>query len=138
MLLSTTAGAMCTVDGPAQTIAETFNIQWAAAVRQGDRTAVESLYVEEALLMPPTDETLYGPTSISDYLIENVGTDEWADYSIDLVSCEVRGNTLHLAGVWGARQTDGNGASDYVGGNLVRVLKQRANGTWASSYDIWN
>jgi len=136
--LSSAAGAMCTADGSSKDIAESFNDQWTEAVRRGDRNAVEALYLREALLMPPTDETLYGAASIADYLLEHAGADKLADYSMDLVSCEDRGDTLHVAGVWSATRIDEDGYVSEIGGNVLRVLEQRENGSWATSYDIWN
>lgn len=138
MSLSSAAGAMCAADGPGKNIAESFNKQWTEAVRHGDRNAVEALYSREALLMPPTDDTLYGAASIADYLLEHAGTDKLAGYSVDLVSCEDRGDTLHVAGVWSAREKDEEGNARDIGGNVLRVLRQRENGTWTTSYDIWN
>lgn len=138
VFLTSTVNAECAEDEPGRRIAQSFNERWTKVVRQGDRNAVESLYSAQALLMPPTDDTLFGASSITDYLLEHVGADELAGYSIDLLSCERRGDTLHVAGVWGSREIDDNGRSSYIGGNVVRVLTRQPDGVWASSHDIWN
>ena len=56
---------------------------------------------------------------------------------IDYVSCERHGDTLHVAGVWGATGSR-VAAGTWKTGNLLRILERDAAGQWVASYEIWN
>jgi len=124
----------CAVDGETRAIAESYQTRWKAALDTRAPAQLSALYAESAVLMPPTDETVVGNTPISAYLSQANLPASAAEYSVDLVSCELRGNSLHLAGVWGART--GQGA--LTTGNLMRVLEPGRDGRWVSRYEIWN
>jgi len=57
-----------------------------------------------------------------------------ARYSVDFVSCELRGDALHVAAVWGMPGNNGGWES----GNVLRVLQNQGDGTWVANYEIWN
>lgn len=123
----------CAADSGNRAIAERYDTRWAEAFTRGDAASLEALYAESAVLMPPTDETFVGRTPIAEYLRSAPLPTRGADYSVDFVSCELRGNTLHVAGVWGAQ-----GQAGRVTGNVLRVLEPAGNGRWISRYEIWN
>jgi len=126
----------CAVDGDSRAIAESYNTRWLAALRAGDDAQLSTLYTESAVLMPPSDETIVGAAPISNYLASHGVPAKEAAYAVDLVSCEVRGNALHIAGVWGARVPGADTA--LVTGNVLRVLEPGRDGRWIASYEIWN
>jgi ketosteroid isomerase-like protein len=126
--------SICAADGETRAIAESYQARWKAAIDKGVPSELSALYAESAVLMPPTDETVVGNTPISAYLSQAELPAAAAEYSVDLVSCELRGNSLHLAGVWGAKVEHGA----LTTGNLMRVLEPGQDGRWVSRYEIWN
>lgn len=123
----------CAPDSGNRAIAEHFDARWSAAMSSRDTRALEGLYAESAVLMPPSDETFVGRAPVTAFLSGAATPARSADYSVDLVACELRGELLHVAGVWGT----GAGASR-VTGNVLRVLEPAGNGQWVSRYEIWN
>lgn len=135
--LTATAGvSTCAVDSANRAIAESYQSRWLSALNDRDTSRLSALYAESAVLMPPSDETIVGRAPIAEYLHATPGPAVRAQYSVDFVSCEVRGNALHIAGVWGA-QAD-NGSNTLATGNLLRVLEPGADGRWIVRYEIWN
>lgn len=126
----------CALGSDARAIAESHQTRWLTALNGHDIAGLRALYAESAVLMPPSDETIVGRAPISEYLQASPGPAVRAQYAVDLVSCEVRGNALHIAGVWGARTE--NGSSVLATGNLLRVLEPGESGRWVVRYEIWN
>ena len=124
----------CAQDPESRAIAEAYQDRWRNSLASADTAAIASLYDEAAVLMPPTDETFVGREPIVGYLRDTPLPARAPRYSVDLVSCARTGNALHVAGVWGQREADGQ----WQGGNLLRVLEQTPAGTWVASYEIWN
>lgn len=124
----------CAQDPESQAIAEAYQDRWRTSVASADIAAIAGLYDEGAVLMPPTDETFVGREPIVDYLRAAPVPARAPRYSVDLVSCARAGNALHVAGVWGQREADGQ----WHGGNLLRVLERTPAGAWVASYEIWN
>jgi ketosteroid isomerase-like protein len=129
---------VCAPDSKASVVAEKYQARWLAAFKTADPAVIAKLYAESAVLMPPTDETLVGREPISGYLTAHAGPANKADYRVELVSCELRGNTLHIAGVWGASSDPASAASASTTGNIMRVLEPSVDGGWIASYEIWN
>ncbi len=115
-----------------------YNSAWARAVATGEPEAIEGLYSDDAVLMPPTDTTLVGAAPISSYFIDASRAFELTRYSVDLVSCEMGDDAIYLAGVWGAKQRTFGGETVNVTGNVMRVLERGPGGDWQSAYEIWN
>ena len=130
------AVSTCAVDSDNRAIAESYQSRWLDALNDRDTSRLSALYAESAVLMPPSDETIVGRAPISEYLHASPGPAVRAQYSVDLVSCEVRGTALHVAGVWGARAENGSGV--LATGNLLRVLEPGEDGRWVVRYEIWN
>ncbi|MEM7541384.1 MAG: hypothetical protein AAF384_07320 [Pseudomonadota bacterium] len=113
-----------------EAIAKSFNIRWESAVTEASVSRLAGVYAHGAILMPPTDETLVGNTTIADFWSREEVIANLADYSFDLMSCELRGEALIISGVWG---------TDFqTTGNLLRVLDRNDSGEWVSRYEIWN
>lgn len=124
----------CAPDSGNRAIAESYNARWLSAVNAGDPHRIADLYAESAVLMPPTDETFVGREPITEFLGTAAVPARESAYSVDLVACEIRGNSLHIAAVWGS----GTGAPERSTGNLLRILEPADNGHWVSRYEIWN
>ena len=129
---------ICAPDSNASVVAETYQARWLAAFKTANPAVIAKLYNESTVLMPPTDETLVGREPISSYLSAHAVPANRADYRVEFVSCELRGNALHIAGVWGAVSGAVSASSTSMTGNLMRVLEPSADGEWISSYEIWN
>ncbi|MGE0484669.1 MAG: DUF4440 domain-containing protein [Gammaproteobacteria bacterium] len=115
-------------------IAESYNATWQAALSSSDPRRIAALYGESAVLMPPNDETFVGSQPIAEFLASAQVPGDAATYRIDLVSCEMHGGALHVAGVWGLANTVG----PWTSGNLMRVLEATPDGRWITAYEIWN
>jgi uncharacterized protein (TIGR02246 family) len=131
------AGAIstCAADPARRAIAEAHLARWHAAVESGDAAAIAALYEESAVLMPPSDETLVGRAPIAEYLASHATPAHQPSYRVDLVSCELHGDALHIAGVWGLPSVTGG---TWTSGNLMQVLEATGEGDWRASYEIWN
>jgi ketosteroid isomerase-like protein len=128
----------CPVGEFAQQLADRHNAQWTAAMRARDSSRLAALYAENAILMPPTDETIVGRAPIAAYLTSGNNTAPLANYSVDIIACDIEGDSLSVAGVWGAEQTDYRGQAIAMTGNVLRVLDRQTDGTWSLRYEIWN
>ncbi len=128
----------CAAHSGNRAIAEVYDQRWRAALNGADDGALEALYSESAVLMPPSDETLVGRAPISTYLNAAALPARASDYSVELVSCELHGTALHIAAVWATPGARDAGAGTWRSGNLLRVLEPGRDGQWVSAYEIWN
>lgn len=121
-------------------IAEAYEQRWETALSARQADNIAGLYAESAVLMPPTDETLVGRQPIAEYLNAAPLPARAKSYTVELVSCAMIGDALHIAGVWGVPAGRGadNAERPWTSGNLMRVLKPGTNGNWVSAYEIWN
>jgi uncharacterized protein (TIGR02246 family) len=129
---------VCAAGSANYAIAASYNARWTAALNAGDSAAVARLYAESAVLMPPTDETFVGRDAIAEYLSSSSVPARAIDYQIDLVSCDRHGDSLRVAGVWGAARSVPHDGTGWHTGNLVRVLQVAGDGDWVLHYEIWN
>jgi len=128
----------CPIGDPAQQLADDYNQRWLNAVESGSAAELGALYSDNAVLMPPTDETIIGRAPIEAYLTTADNGPQLTNYSVDIVACEMTGDSLQFAGVWGAEQTDYRGRAVAMTGNVLRILVRQTDGSWTSSYEIWN
>jgi ketosteroid isomerase-like protein len=128
----------CPIGDPAQELADDYNRRWLSAVESGNAEQLGRLYSDNAVLMPPTDETIVGRAPIEAYLTTAANGPQLDNYSVDIVACEMAGDSLQFAGVWGAEQTDYRGRAVAMTGNVLRILNRQSDGSWAFSYEIWN
>ncbi|MGR8920130.1 MAG: hypothetical protein ACU85V_10945 [Gammaproteobacteria bacterium] len=125
----------CTPDSAGHAVARAFQDRWSAAIASADVAAIAANYAESAVLMPPGEESYVGREPVAGYLAGTSGKARPAVTEVDLVSCELRDHTLHVAGVWGSPGADGG---PWQTGNLVRVLEADAAGEWHTKLEIWN
>lgn len=126
----------CSADSINREIAQQYQSEWQQAVASRDTASISRIYNESAVLMPPEDDSFVGRRPIADYLSDSALPAQAKDISIDIVSCEMEGNTLHITGVWGLNTADSNGP--WQSGNMMRVLENDGLGNWRASYEIWN
>ena len=128
----------CPIGVPAQRLADDYNRRWVMALNSGNAEELGKLYADNAVLMPPTDETIVGRAPIGSYLTSSANAPRLDQYTVDIVGCEFSGDSLQFAGVWGTRQIDYRGKSVTISGNVLRILDRQANGSWQTTYEIWN
>lgn len=117
----------------ARTAAKAMNASWNYAFNHGDVKALTALYTPDALLLPPTDKTLYSRPEIREYIASLI-KEGYSDYTITPVKVEVAGNTAYQVAVWSARNPQG----ERVGGNLMTVLQRQPDGNWRQAVETWN
>ena len=127
----------CPADAPAARIAAETNARWVAAAASGEHARLAAMYAPDAVLMPPTDETIVGREPIARYLASSAPVAAPATYTVDVVGCALSGDTLEIAGVWGADETTGD-ARRLRTGNVMRVATRGPDGAWRLKYEIWN
>lgn len=124
--------------GAAERIAAATTTRWLDAAQSGNPQALAELYAENAVLMPPTDETIVGRAPIARYLAEGPGAGRLNGYTVDIVGCDLSGDTLEIAGVWGIDEAQRDPSTDLRTGNVMRVANRQPDGTWTLKYEIWN
>lgn len=117
--------------------AEAFNAAWEQAVEARDWSSVGRQYTDDAVMLPPTDETLYGPLAAQSYLQSLVETKGLRDVHLQIVDVSTEGDLATVACVWYAKPAE-PGRYSSVGGNWLRVLERQADGSWRSRFEIWN
>lgn len=128
----------CPAGGAAERLATATTTRWLDAAQSGSPQALAALYTENAVLMPPTDETIVGRAPIARYLADGPGAASLHGYTVDIVGCDLRGDTLEIAGVWGVDATRRDPRTGLQTGNVMRVANRQADGSWALKYEIWN
>lgn len=134
-LLATTA-AMPVLADESRDIAEQANSAWSAALNSRDVEGVVSTYANDAVVMPPTDETLAGTDRIRTYM-EGVAGKAVKHNGVDLYDVRRDGDTVYAAGVWSATVLE-DGQPKLVGGNIVNVLQRQPDGSWKTRLQTWN
>jgi ketosteroid isomerase-like protein len=128
----------CPSEHSNRAIADAYSATLADGVSRADTEQIAGLYADAALLMPPSEETLIGQQAIAEYLVETATPGRDQRYELELISCESRGEAVHVAGIWGLPGGDGGGRGTWQTGNLLRVLERATDGRWVSTYEIWN
>lgn len=128
----------CPAGGTAERLAAATTTRWLDAAESGNAQTLAELYTENAVLMPPTDETIVGRAPIASYLTDGAGAASLHGYTVDIVGCDLRGDTLEIAGVWGIDAAARDPRSGLRTGNVMRVANRQPDGSWALKYEIWN
>ncbi|MGR9090636.1 MAG: YybH family protein [Gammaproteobacteria bacterium] len=123
---------------PAERIATSTTTRWLDAAQSHNARALGELYAENAVLMPPTDETIVGRAPIARYLADGPGAASLRGYTVDIVGCDLSGDTLEIAGVWGVDEAHLDPRTGLRTGNVMRVANRQPDGSWTLKYEIWN
>lgn len=128
----------CPAGGQAERLAADTTTRWLDAAQSGNPQALAALYAENAVLMPPTDETIVGRQPIARYLAATPGAASLHGYTVDIVGCDLSGDTLEIAGVWGVDEAQRDPRTGLRTGNVMRVANRQPDGSWTLKYEIWN
>lgn len=109
-------------------------LSWAYAFNTGNAAAISELYTDDAVIMPPTDETVINKPSIQQYWEEAL-PGELKNFRIDPVKLTIEGDTAYEASIWSATRIDNNRS---VGGNVMTVMERQADGRWKTRLQSWN
>lgn len=121
---------------PVESLADTIAAQWSSEFNGGDATRLSRLYADDAVLMPPSDETLISREAIEAYWTRALNG--LSDYDVEIVQSRAQGDMLYAAGIWSANKTLAEGERVVVGGNVVRVLERQGDGSWKLRVETWN
>lgn len=110
--------------------------QWADRFNRGDARALAGLYADDAVLMPPSDETVVSRAAIEEYWANTLTG--LGDYNVEFVQTRAQGDVLYTAGIWSAARVGADGEREVVGGNVVRVLERQDDGSWKLRVETWN
>lgn len=111
--------------------------RWNQAFNRGDAQAVAALYADDAILMPPTDTTVYTRPAIEAFW-EGLLAQGFGEHAIDIVDVKVQGDLAYVAGVWSATQAVSGGDKAYYGGNVLSVFQRQGDGSWKAKLHSWN
>ena len=135
ILLAISPGASADAS-PSEAIQQ--NIQgWETALNTGNTTALQNIYTEDAVVMPPSSEILSNRDAIKTYWdgLLGVGVGE---YSVDTVDIRFDGNVAYQTVLWEMTRTDIEGNTLQFSGNMSNVLERQQDGSWKISLQSWN
>ncbi len=117
-------------------VVEANHAAWQAALNQRNVDGLLQTYSADAVLMPPTDDTLAGHGAIGAYLAQ-LAASGVEHNGIDIYDLQRAGDTVYAAGVWSAT-VPGSDGPQLIGGNMVSVLERQADGSWKTRLQTWN
>lgn len=114
----------------------------AAAARKGDVASLADLWTDDAVALPPGEPPVIGIEAIRKWLAKSQpdsSTVDVLDYVLDFKEVTILGDE---AIEWGRTSVvlRPRGATSILraSGNLMRVLKKQADGSWKVSRSAWN
>ncbi len=109
-------------------------LSWMYAYNTGNAEALAELYTEDAIVMPPSDETIISKDAIKSYWNAEL-SGELSAITIDPVRIKIEGDTAYQAAIWTAKIKE---TGESVGGNVLTVLERQPDGTWKTKLHSWN
>lgn len=114
----------------------------AAAAKKGDAAALADLWTDDAVALPPGEPPVIGIEAIRKWLAKSrpdASAVEVVDYVLDFKEVTILG----VEAIGGGRSSitlrpKGAPSTIRVSGNLMRVLKRQADGSWKVSRSVWN
>lgn len=127
---------------PKNTDADKTEIQdatraWAVAYNAGDADGVMKLYAEDAVVMPPGHEPLFGRAAIREYIAGDSAAAKAAGATLTIEhgdSAGISGDVAWHTGLYSV--SDASGAR--VDGGSYMEAVQKTDGKWYIVRDIWN
>lgn len=114
----------------------------AAAAKKGDLATLAELWTDDAVALPPGEPPVIGIDAIREWLAKSQPDSsavEIIDYVLDFKEIKILGDE---AIEWGrtsvALRPRGASSISRASGNLMRVLKRQADGSWRVSRSVWN
>jgi uncharacterized protein (TIGR02246 family) len=114
----------------------------AAAAKKGDLATLAELWTEDAVALPPGEPPVIGIDAIRKWLAKSQSDSsavEVIDYVLDFKELKILGDE---AIEWGRttvvlRPREAT-STIRASGNLMRLLKRQADGSWRVSRSVWN
>lgn len=114
----------------------------AAAAKKGDLATLAELWTDDAVALPPGEPPVIGIDAIRKWLAKSQPDSsavEVIDYVLDFKEVRIVGDE---AIEWGRTSVvlrpRGATSTMRASGNLMRVLKRQADGSWRVSRSVWN
>ena len=110
---------------------------WAVAYNAGDADGVTKLYAEDAVVMPPGHEPLFGRAAIREYIAGDSAAAKAAGLTLTIEhgdSVGISGDIAWHSGLYSV--SDASGAR--VDGGSYMEAAQKMDGKWLIIRDIWN
>ena len=118
-----------------QQMFDSIRIQWTEGFNGGDAASISALYVDDAKLLPPNNETISGKQEIQNYY--SWTTPGGQTITIETLDTHYKGDLACGMGTYNVTvQQEGQVAEDK--GKWINVIKQQPDGTWKVVYHIWN
>jgi uncharacterized protein (TIGR02246 family) len=137
LLITVSVSGLANAVADEATAINALNIKWDAAVNQGDTTQLASLYVDNAVMMPPSSEILADRGAIKNYwdILREIGIDA---YEISAIELRIDGDTAYQTVLWEATRNAADGNVIQFNGNMSNVLERQKDGTWKIKLQSWN
>ncbi len=113
------------------------NLSFEYALNTGNAQALTQLYTDDAVVLPPTDETLARPELIRQFW-EQAISDGISNVKLSNFDIRIEGDTAYQALIWSADRTSNNGETIAIGGNMINVFIRQADGSWKPRLQSWN
>ena len=110
---------------------------WAVAYNAGDADGVMKLYAEDAVVMPPGHEPLFGRAAIREYIAGDSAAAKSAGLTLTIEhgdSVGISGDIAWHSGLYSV--SDASGAR--IDGGSYMEAAQKMDGKWLIIRDIWN
>ena len=116
---------------------ESFNTIWAEGLAQGNTEGLMGLYMENAVMFPPSSQILKGRTEIRDYFdaLREAG---FKAYTISNVDADIKDDTIYETALWEASRLDTEGNVVILEGNITNVYEKQNDGSWKIKFQSWN
>jgi len=121
---------------------EQLHARDAAAAKKGDLATLADLWTDDAVALPPGEPPVIGIDAIRKWLAKSQSDSsavEVIDYVLDFKEVRIVGDE---AMEWGRTsivlRPRGATSAMRASGNLMRMLKRQADGSWRVSRSVWN
>ncbi|MGB5132292.1 MAG: DUF4440 domain-containing protein [Steroidobacteraceae bacterium] len=110
---------------------------WAVAYNAGDADGVAKMYGDDAVVMPPGKQPLFGRAAIREYIAGDSAAARAAGLMITIEHGDSVGISGDLAWHTGPYSVSDASGAKVDGGNYMEAL-QKIDGQWYIVRDIWN
>ena len=115
---------------------EKLNLEFGEGFRRGDAAAVAALYTDDAVLLPPNSDIIWGRQGIEKFWGEAIQKG-LKDVVMTTVELSVSGDTFHVIGNYTAKISEKGQKLVEEKGKYLIIGKRTAVG-WKAHRDIWN
>ncbi|MFI5135550.1 MAG: YybH family protein [Chitinophagales bacterium] len=144
VMLICVIGAGCNSNSHAPAVKEAsvdelsqMNRDFAKALNEKNAEAAANLYAEDAVLLPPNEETVSGRANIQKYWQGALDAGV-SDVSVSTLAASSHGDLGYEVGRYHLTSKKADGTSESESGKYIELLKRDSSGVWKSIYGIWN